>query len=194
MFGPNLMTSVAREIWAMTPAPFHGHGKQQGIHHPQENGRHGEENHAMEVMEVGSPTEENEQEKEREREKEKEGKEENESPISGLSEVETSPEHSRTSHQASTKTATSSMVETPKVAEGMSWKGSGWIRCDVRKSWREGAVGEERTVYAGDKTWLFWEVVRRDCAGGTCPPQRFTSSSFGSSSSRRYALLLFQRC
>lgn len=87
MFGPNLMTSVAREIWAMTPAPFHGHGKQQGIHHPQENGRHGEENHAMEVMEVGSPTEENEQEKEREREKEKEGihtHQEYERPATGM--------------------------------------------------------------------------------------------------------------
>ncbi|EIM92303.1 uncharacterized protein STEHIDRAFT_143705 [Stereum hirsutum FP-91666 SS1] len=68
MFGPNLMTSVAREIWAMTPAPFSGHRKQQEINHPQENGRHGGEDHAMEVMEVGSPTEENDQEKEREKE------------------------------------------------------------------------------------------------------------------------------
>jgi hypothetical protein len=62
-----------------------------------------------------------------------------------------------------------------EVREG----GTGWVRCDVRKSWREGAVGEERTLFARDKSWLFWEVVKTQCHSGTPPfPYPLLSPSF----------------
>lgn len=46
-----------------------------------------------------------------------------------------------------------------------------WVTCDLRKSWRQGAVGEERTRFAADKSWLFWHVVQEQCDGG--PSERF---------------------
>lgn len=42
----------------------------------------------------------------------------------------------------------------------------GWARFDLRKSWREGAIGQERSEWARNKSWLFWDIVERQCGGG----------------------------
>lgn len=41
-----------------------------------------------------------------------------------------------------------------------------WAQFDVRKSWRAGALGEEVSLFARDKSWLFWNVVDGQCGGG----------------------------
>lgn len=46
-------------------------------------------------------------------------------------------------------------------------KASKWAQFDLRKSWREGAVGEEVSLFARDKSWLFWHVVDSQLSGGT---------------------------
>lgn len=49
---------------------------------------------------------------------------------------------------------------------GVAKRVGGWARFDVRKSWRAGAEGEEVTLFARDKSWLFWEVVQGQLGGG----------------------------
>jgi A1 cistron-splicing factor AAR2 len=49
---------------------------------------------------------------------------------------------------------------------------------DVKRSWRAGAVGEEVTRFAKDKSWLWCDVVSRQYGGGeSChpPPPRSVS-------------------
>lgn len=46
----------------------------------------------------------------------------------------------------------------------------GWVQFDVRRSWRRGAEGEEVSLFARDKSWLFWDVVESQCGGGQYSP------------------------
>jgi hypothetical protein len=41
-----------------------------------------------------------------------------------------------------------------------------WAQFDIRRSWRAGALGEEVSLFARDKSWLFADVVERQCGGG----------------------------
>lgn len=41
-----------------------------------------------------------------------------------------------------------------------------WAQFDIRRSWRAGALGEEVSLFARDKSWLFADVVERQCTGG----------------------------
>ncbi|CDZ97714.1 mRNA splicing factor [Phaffia rhodozyma] len=46
-----------------------------------------------------------------------------------------------------------------------SGDGIKWAMFDLKRSWRQGAVGEETTTFARDKSWLFWHVVQEQCNG-----------------------------
>ena len=47
----------------------------------------------------------------------------------------------------------------------------------LKKSWRDGAVGEELSRYAVDKSWLFGHIVNTQLRGGKCLVHHFYSST-----------------
>lgn len=48
-----------------------------------------------------------------------------------------------------------------------------FLEFDLRRSWRAGAVGEEVSANAKDKSWLLRDVVDRRLAGGALSPSSF---------------------
>lgn len=51
----------------------------------------------------------------------------------------------------------------PEAAAGLREKELGFLPIDLRRTWREGAIGRERTHGARDRSWALRDVVERWC-------------------------------
>lgn len=90
------------------------------------------------------------------------------STVDGMKAVEGEEEDDESSTAKSRSKERQAMGESIGSTEVVQGERLSFVRFTSKRSWRDGAVGEEVTRYSRDKSWLLGHVVTSQLHGGEC--------------------------